>query len=71
MSKWRTFFVSWGRSALMDAQRGTVEKAVRERYSEALANAGPLRRLYLTLRISREIQQELNRLAPRGALYLR
>jgi hypothetical protein len=64
------FFFAWGRKALRDARKEEVEETVRARYSERLADAGLLRRLCLSLRIRREIRQELERLAPPDAMFL-
>ena len=53
------------------ATRASVIGAVRARYAEQLAGAGILRRLKLHLRMRREIDQELAKLAPPDALYFR
>lgn len=52
------------------AIRDEVIAAARARYAEPLASAGFFRRLVLHLRMRREINRELDRLAPRDALYL-
>ena len=64
-----------GREELMKskeyrAARDEVIAAARARYAESLASAGFFRRLVLHSRMQREINRELDKLAPPGALYL-
>ncbi len=59
------------KSKEFQAARAAVIASVRARYAEDLAGAGILRRLALHLRMRREIAQELEKLAPPDALYLR
>ncbi len=53
------------------AARAAIIAAARARYAEPLAGAGILRRLVLHLRMRREIAQELDKLAPPDALYIK
>ena len=68
-------FLADGRERLMKSEGyrtacAEVIAAVRARYSEDLASAGVFRRLVLRLRMEREMAREVDKLAPRGALYL-
>jgi hypothetical protein len=47
-----------------------AEVRVRERFSEQLRTASPLRRLALEIEIANEIQREVALLAPEGANWL-
>ena len=69
-------FIANGREQLKKSEEyqaacAEVIAAVRARYAEPLANAGALRRLVLRFRMQREIAREVDKLAPRGALYLK
>ena len=66
---WYHSFVSFGRAQLIAAYEGRVRAAVEANHASELAAAGFLRRLLLRHRIEREIQQELDRIAPIKALY--
>ena len=68
-------FMADGRERLMESKgyrtaRAEVITAVQARYSEDLASAGVFRRLVLRFRMGREVAREVDKLAPRGALYL-
>jgi len=52
------------------AARAEIIASVRSRYAESLASAGIFRRLLLRLRMQREINREVAKLAPPNALYL-
>jgi hypothetical protein len=62
-------FVSFGRAQLIAAYEARVRASVEANHASEFADAGFLRRLLLRHRIEREIQQELDRIAPRKALY--
>jgi hypothetical protein len=62
-------FVSWGRAQLIAAYEARVRATVETNHASDFADAGLLRRLLLRHRIEREIQEELDRIAPREALY--
>jgi hypothetical protein len=68
-------FIADGRERLMkskeyQAAQAEIVAAVRARYSESLASAGIFRRLVLRFRMEREMEREVAKLAPPGALYL-
>jgi hypothetical protein len=68
-------FVDDGRERLMStkeysAARAEVIASVRARYAGPLASAGILGRLVLRFRMQREMAREIEKLAPRDALYL-
>jgi len=62
-------FVADGRERALAANGPRIEREVRARYAGELAGAGPLERWRIEGRIHREIQEELTRMAPPGALY--
>jgi hypothetical protein len=68
-------FIAEGRELLMStkeyraAQTETIA-AVRARYAGPLASAGIFGRLVLRFRMQREMAREIEKLAPRDALYL-
>ena len=63
--------VAGGREQVMKAYRKEIEKCVREKYADDLASAtGYFRRWTVRRTIRREIEEELEGIAPRGALYL-
>jgi hypothetical protein len=62
-------FVSWGRAQLIAAYEARVRATVEANHALEFADAGLLRRLLLRRRIEKKIQQELDRIAPRKALY--
>lgn len=59
------------RSSEYRAAREAVVAVVRARYAESLAGARMFGRIMLLLRMRREIAQEVAKLAPPDALYLR
>lgn len=62
-------FVAWGRCQVVAAYEARVREAVEAKYAEELAQAGFLGWLLLRQRMETEIRRELDRLAPRNALY--
>ena len=62
-------FVADGRERALAANGPEVEREVRARYAGELIRAGLLERWRIEGRIRREIQEELTRVAPLGALY--
>jgi len=58
-----------GRSRILADELPEIERKVREKYAQRLAEAGFLRRFRIRRRIRREILEELERIAPKGALY--
>ena len=62
-------FVADGRERALAANGPRIEQEVRARYAGELAGAGLRERWRIQGRIRREIQEELARVAPLGALY--
>ncbi len=62
-------FVADGRERALAANGSRIEKEIRARYAGELSRAGLLERWRIEGRIRREIQEELTRVAPLGALY--
>lgn len=64
-------FVADGRRRILRDERHCIEREIRAKYAEDLASAGWWRRLRIRSRIRREIRAEIERIAPRGAHYVR
>ena len=62
-------FVADGRERALAANGPLIEREVRARHAEELTRAGFLERWRIEGRIRREIQEELTRVTPLGALY--
>ena len=62
--------VAWGQEEALAANEGRIVEKVRRRYAPRLASAGFFRRLYLHFLMRREVRRELERVAPKGGLYL-
>jgi hypothetical protein len=62
-------FVALGRSQAIAACEARVRETVAANHASEFADAGFLRRLLLRHRMERKIRQELDRMAPRNALY--
>jgi hypothetical protein len=62
-------FVADRRERALAANGPRIEKEVRARYAVEPSRAGFLERWRIEGRIRREIQEELTRVAPLGALY--
>ncbi|HET9209751.1 MAG TPA: hypothetical protein VFR03_05105 [Thermoanaerobaculia bacterium] len=62
-------FVADGHQRALTANGPRIEQEVRARYAGELSCAGPLERWRIEGRIRREIREELERVAPWGALY--
>lgn len=60
-----------GRSRIVHDQIKRVEGEVRARYAERLASARFFRRLFLHMKIRREVSRELEKIAPSRGLYAR
>ena len=69
MPERRSNIVADGRERIAVAERKRVKRAVRQRYAAQFAKAGILRRWLLLWKIRREIEKELETIAPRDALY--
>ena len=70
-SKQRSSIVADGRKRVIAGELAEIKRKVRAKYAQEMAEAGLLRRLRLRWKIRREIARELDRAAPRKALYLR
>ncbi len=62
-------FVADGHKRALTANGPGIEKEIRARYAGELSRASFLERWRIEGRIRREIQEELARVAPPGALY--
>ena len=66
-------FVADGRERAKAAERPRIEREVRARYADRLARAGFGRRIWLRIKIRREIERKLaellKKMAPHDALY--
>jgi hypothetical protein len=62
-------FVADGRERALAANGPRIEAEIRARHAGELTGAGLLERWRIEGRIRREIQEELTRVAPLGALY--
>ena len=63
--------VADGRSRAMTANRVEIEKRIHEKYADELASAtGFFRRWAVRRKIRREIEDALEKIAPKNALYL-
>ena len=71
MPERRSKIVADGRERIAGAERKRVKRLVRQRYAGQLAKAGIFRRWLLLWKLRREIQEELEKIAPRDALYAR
>jgi len=67
----RSSIVADGRERVIAGELAEIKRKVRAKYAQEMAEAGFLRRLRLRWQIRSEIAWELNRIAPRRALYLR
>ncbi|MHC4698834.1 MAG: hypothetical protein ACYTFA_19065 [Planctomycetota bacterium] len=65
----RNNIVADGRARVVAAQYKQVKREVRQRYAAQLAEAGMFRRWWLLWKVRREIQSELEKIAPTDALY--
>lgn len=63
--------VANGQERIRENERVKIRQEVAVRYAKAMASAGRLRRLWIRLRMAREIRRELNEFAPDRALYAR
>ena len=63
-------FVYGGQGRAWRALFANVKSEVENAYRKELQEATPWRRVFLQLKVRREIQQRLEDLAPRDALYL-
>jgi len=62
--------VADGRERVIEANRKEIEKRVHEKYADELASAtGFFRRRAVRRKIRREIEEALEKIAPRDALY--
>lgn len=67
-------FVYGGRKSLLVLSRKNVaqiRKAINDKYAVEIANAHFFRRVLLEISIRREIKQEIQKLAPPNALYIK
>jgi len=65
-------FLPDGRERALQANEAkikAIEARIRARYAEQLAKAGVLERLRIEARIRRELQAEIERIAPSNGLY--
>ena len=65
----RDKFVADGRERIARGEIERIRREVRARYADQMAAAGFFRRLWLRVRIRREIERQLNKIAPRDGLY--
>jgi hypothetical protein len=68
-SKRQARFVADGRRRVVAGELPRIRREVEARYAPRLAEAGFLQRLRLRITIHREIQRELERIAPKDGLY--
>ena len=60
-----------GRERVIEANRKEIEERIHEKYGDELASVtGLFRRWTLRRKIRREIEEELEKIAPREAMYL-
>ena len=60
-----------GRERVIEANRKEIEERIHEKYGDELASVtGLFRRWTLRRKIRRKIEEELEKIAPRDALYL-
>ncbi len=69
--KTKNQIVEDGRDRVREGGREEIRRKVLARYAARLDGAGFFRRLLLRLQIRREIEAELEKIAPRGGQYLR
>ena len=60
-----------GQQRIIDENYARVAWEIRARYAESLSRSGWFGRMLLKIRIRREIERELKRIAPPGGLYLK
>ena len=64
--------VADGRERVIEANRKEIEKRIHEKYADELASpTGFFRRWTLRRKIRREIEEEFEKIAPKGAHYAR
>ena len=61
--------VASGHKRVVRGEIKRIRREVHEQYAAALAEAGFFRRLMLRIRIRKEVQARLNKIAPRDGLY--
>jgi hypothetical protein len=65
----RDKFVADGRERIARDEIKRIRREVRARYADRLAAGGLFRRLWLRMKTHREIERQLNKIAPRDGLY--
>jgi hypothetical protein len=65
----RDKFVADGRERVVRGEIKRIRREVRASYADRLAAAGFFRRLWLRIKIHREIQEQLDKIAPKDGLY--
>jgi ribosomal protein S3AE len=69
----RNHFVADGHKRLHDASKDQIEKIEKEvilKYQSELNSAGFFKEIYLRYKIHKEIQREIDKIVPKGGLYL-